>query len=334
MDLTTAPRVPRAVAASITDDMSSNIESVTIVGTGPAGLTAAIYAARANLSPLCVEGEQPGGQLTITSDVENYPGFAEPVMGPDLMMSFRKQAERFKTRFMTGNIVRADLSKRPFKLELSSGHTILTKTLIIATGASAKWLGLASETRLRGKGVSACATCDGFFFRNQDIAVVGGGDTAMEEATFLTRFAKTVTVIHRRDKLRASKIMQDKAMKNPKIKFLWDSEVVEVLGEQAVTGVRVKNLKTDQVSDLPVTGFFLAIGHEPNTGPFKEWLKTDDAGYLTVEPGTTRTSKVGVFAAGDIADHVYRQAVTAAGTGCMAAIDAERFLEAEETAGH
>jgi thioredoxin reductase (NADPH) len=313
--------------------MSNTVEALTIVGTGPAGLTAAIYAARANLNPLCIEGEQPGGQLTITSDVENYPGFAEPVMGPDLMIAFRKQAERFNTRFLTGNIVKADLSKRPFTLELSSGQTVQTQTLIIATGASAKWLGLPSETRLRGKGVSACATCDGFFFRNQDVAVVGGGDTAMEEATFLTRFAKSVTVIHRREKLRASKIMQDKAAKNPKIKFIWDTEVVEVLGEQAVTGVKMKNLKTDEMSVLPVTGFFLAIGHEPNTGPFKGQLKSNAAGYLLVEPGTTKTSRHAIFAAGDIADFTYRQAVTAAGTGCMAAIDAERLLESEESGG-
>ena len=306
------------------------VESITIIGTGPAGLTAAIYAARANLQPLCLEGEQPGGQLTITSDVENYPGFAEGVMGPELMEKFRKQAERFGTRFLTGNLVRADLSSRPFKLELSGGETIQTQTLVIATGASAKWIGLHNETRLRGKGVSACATCDGFFFRNQDIAVVGGGDTAMEEATFLTRFAKSVTVIHRRDKLRASKIMQDKATRNPKIKFLWDSAVEDVLGDNTVTGLKVRNLKTDRLDDMPVTGLFLAIGHEPNTKAFRDQLRCDANGYLIVDPGTTRTSVPGVFASGDCADHIYRQAVTAAGTGCMAAIDAERFLESEE----
>ena len=304
-----------------------SIENVTIIGTGPAGLTAAIYAARANLSPLCVEGEQPGGQLTITSDVENYPGFAEPVMGPDLMVAFRAQAERFKTRFSTGNIQEVDLSKRPFSLKLADGSTIQTKTLIIATGASAKWTGLASETRLRGKGVSACATCDGFFFRGMDVAVVGGGDTAMEEATFLTRFAKSVTVIHRRDTLRASKIMQEKAFNNPKIKFIWDSEVIEVLGEQTVTGIRIQNIKTKETKELPFQGFFLAIGHEPNTKVFSGKLKQDETGYLIVQPGSTRTNVPGVFAAGDVADHVYRQAVTAAGTGCMAAMDAERFLE-------
>jgi len=310
-----------------TTPQSAGVESVTIVGTGPAGLTAAIYAARANLKPLCIEGEQPGGQLTITSDVENYPGFAEPVMGPDLMSAFRRQSERFGTRFLTGNVLKADLSKRPFTLELSGGKVVKTQTLILATGATAKWLDIPTERKLQGKGVSACATCDGFFFKNLDIAVVGGGDTAMEEATFLTRFAKTVTVIHRRDKLRASKIMQEKALKNLKIKFAWDSEVVEVLGENSVSGVKLRNLKTDQVSDLAVEGLFIAIGHEPNTKVFRGQIKTDETGYILVESGTTRTNIPGVFAAGDVADHVYRQAVTAAGTGCMAAIDAERFLE-------
>lgn len=305
------------------------VEAVTILGTGPAGLTAAIYTARANLKPLVAEGEQPGGQLTITSDVENYPGFAEPVMGPDLMNAFRKQAERFGTRFVQGNVKRVDFSKKPYTLEFSDGRKIQTQTLIIATGASAKWLGLPSEKRLMGKGVSACATCDGFFFRNQDIAVAGGGDTAMEEATFLTRFAKSVTVVHRRDTLRASKIMQEKAFKNPKIKFLWDTAIEDVVGEKEVTGLRVKNLKSGQVQELPFSGFFIAIGHQPNTAIFEGSLKTNEAGYLVTEPGSTRTNIPGVFAAGDVADHVYRQAVTAAGTGCMAAIDAERYLESE-----
>jgi len=312
------------------EQAGDGIENVTIIGTGPAGLTAAIYSARANLKPLCVEGEQPGGQLTITSDVENYPGFAEPVMGPDLMTAFRSQSERFGTRFLTGNILKTDLSKRPFTISLADGSTVRSRTLIIATGASAKWIGIPSETRLRGKGVSACATCDGFFFRNMDVAVVGGGDTAMEEATFLTRFAKTVTVIHRRDSLRASKIMQEKAFNNPKIRFLWDSEVIEVLGDHAVTGLRISNLKTKAVHDLPVLGLFLAIGHEPNTKNFVGQLDMDATGYLKVKPGSTHTNIPGVFAAGDVADHVYRQAVTAAGTGCMAAIDSERFLEQGE----
>ena len=303
------------------------IESVTILGTGPAGLTAAIYSARANMQPLVAEGEQPGGQLTITSDVENYPGFAEPVMGPELMMGFRKQSERFGTRFIQGNVTRVDLSKRPFVLEYGDGRKVRTHTLIISTGASAKWMGLPSERRLLGKGVSSCATCDGFFFRNMDIVVVGGGDTAMEEATFLTRFAKTVTVIHRRESLRASKIMQDKAMKNPKIKFIWNSAIDEIIGEKEVTAVRVRNVNDESVQELKVQGVFVAIGHEPNTSLFRGQLTMDAAGYLLTEPGTTRTNIPGVFAAGDVADHVYRQAVTAAGTGCMAAIDAERFLE-------
>jgi len=319
---------------------ATGVESITILGTGPAGLTAAIYAARANLNPLVAEGEQPGGQLTITSDVENYPGFAEPVMGPELMSAFRKQAERFGTRFIQGNVVSADLSKRPFSLKFSDGRQIQTQILVIATGASAKWLEIPTEKQFMGKGVSACATCDGFFFRNQDIAVVGGGDTAMEEATFLTRFAKSVTVIHRRDTLRASKIMQQKAMENPKIKFIWDSAIEEILGEsgKTVTGARVKNLRTGATHDLAVQGVFVAIGHEPNTGLFKSQLKCNEAGYLIVRPGTTRTSIPGVFAAGDVADHYYRQAVTAAGTGCMAAIDAERYLhlgqEGWESGGH
>jgi thioredoxin reductase (NADPH) len=305
------------------------VEDVVILGTGPAGLTAAIYAARANLSPFVIEGEQPGGQLTITSDVENYPGFADGVMGPELMTQFRKQAERFGTRFLTGRVTKVDAAKRPFVLHIDNGTTVTTKTLIISTGASAKWLGIPSEKQYYGKGVSACATCDGFFFRNQDIAVVGGGDTAMEEATFLTRFAKSVTLIHRRDTFRASKIMLEKAQKNPKIKFITDTGVESIFGEKGVEGLKLKNLKTGATSDLAVTGLFIAIGHEPNTKPFKDILKTDENGYLIVEAGTTKTNIPGIFAAGDVADHVYRQAVTAAGTGCMAAIDAERYLEAE-----
>lgn len=306
------------------------VESLVIIGTGPAGLTAAIYAARANLKPLVIEGEQPGGQLTITSEVENYPGFPEPVMGPELMDAFKKQAARFNSRFVQANVVRADLSKRPFVLELSNKETIQTRALIIATGASAKWLNIPSEKAFMGKGVSACATCDGFFFRNMDIAVVGGGDTAMEEATFLTRFAKSVTVIHRRDKLRASKVMQDKALKNPKIRFIWDTAIDEVLGDKAVTGLRLKNLKTNETQQIAVEGLFIAIGHEPNTRAFGNLLKRNEAGYVVTEAGSTRTNIPGVFAAGDVADPVYRQAVTAAGSGCMAAIDAERFLESEE----
>lgn len=305
------------------------LEDVVILGTGPAGLTAAIYAARANLQPLIIEGEQPGGQLTITTDVENYPGFAEAVTGPDLMVSFRKQAERFGTRFLTGRVTQVENTKAPFLLHLDDGRKISTRTLIVATGASAKWLGIESEKKYNGKGVSACATCDGFFFRNQDIAVVGGGDTAMEEANFLTRFAKSVTLIHRRDVFRASKIMVDRAQKNPKIKIIYDTAVEDITGEKGVEALKLKNLKTGVTSELKVTGLFVAIGHEPNTKPFGHLLTRDANGYLVVQPGTTKTNVPGIFAAGDVADHVYRQAVTAAGTGCMAAIDAERYLEAE-----
>ena len=304
-----------------------DIEHVTILGTGPAGLTAAIYAARANLSPLCVEGTQPGGQLTITTEVENYPGFPHGVQGPEMMINFRQQAERFGTRFKQGDVQKVDLKKRPFTLTLADGSEVKTKTLIISTGASAKLLGLKYESRLMGRGVSACATCDGFFFRNQDIAIVGGGDTAMEEANFLTRFAKSVTLIHRRDTFRASKVMQDRTLKNPKIKVIYDTAVEDIVGENEVTGLKLKNLKTGASSDLTVTGLFVAIGHQPNTKLFQNQLPTDEAGYLIVQPGTTKTEIPGVFAAGDVADHVYRQAITAAGTGCMAAIDAERWLE-------
>ncbi|MEK6704535.1 MAG: thioredoxin-disulfide reductase [Bdellovibrionota bacterium] len=304
------------------------VENVTIVGSGPAGLTAAIYAARADLEPVVVDGDQPGGQLTITSEVENYPGFAEPVLGPDLMSAFKKQAERFGTRFIQASVVGVDLSRRPFSISFSNGQQISTRTLIVASGASAKWLNLASEKRLLGKGVSACATCDGFFFRNADVAVVGGGDTALEEATFLTRFAKTVSVIHRRDKLRASKIMQEKADKNSKIRFVWNSVVDDILGTDAVTGVKLKDVNTGEIKEMLFQGVFIAIGHEPNTAAFKSQLRCDAKGYIVVESGSTRTSVEGVFAAGDVADPSYRQAVTAAGSGCMAAIDAERFLEA------
>lgn len=310
-----------------TEHHSNEIENLTILGTGPAGLTAAIYSARANLNPLCVEGEQPGGQLTITSDVENYPGFSDPILGPDLMLAFRKQAERFGTRFVTGNVVRVELNQHPIQLETAGGKIIKTRALIIATGASAKWLGLPSEKKFMGKGVSGCATCDGFFFRNLDIAVVGGGDTALEEATFLTRFGKTVTLIHRRDQFRASKAMQDKAQKNPKIKFLLDTVIEEIIGNETVTGIRVKNVKTQEKKEIPLQGVFIAIGHEPNTALFRSSLKCNESGYLLTEKGCTATTVPGVFAAGDVADHIYRQAVTAAGSGCMAAMDAETFLE-------
>lgn len=305
---------------------------VVILGSGPAGLTAAIYAARANLKPLVVAGNEPGGQLTITTEVENYPGYADGVQGPEMMQHFRKQAERFDTQFKSGNVAEVDLEKRPFTLRLESGDAITCDALIISTGASARWLGLESETRLRNRGVSACATCDGFFFRDKPLAVVGGGDTAMEEALYLTNFATKVTVIHRRDELRASKVMQERALKNGKMEFVWDSAVEEVLGEEdkGVTGLRLRNLKTGEESNLAVDGMFVAIGHVPNTQLFQGKLDMDEQGYLKIKPGTTYSSVEGVFVSGDAADPVYRQAVTAAGTGCMAAIDAERWLATQE----
>ena len=303
---------------------------VVILGSGPAGLTAAIYAARANLKPIVVAGNEPGGQLTITTEVENYPGYADGVQGPEMMAQFRKQAERFDTQFKSGNVASVELSQRPFTLHLESGEVVTCDALIISTGASAQWLGLDSETRLRNRGVSACATCDGFFFRDKPLAVIGGGDTAMEEALYLTNFATKVSVIHRRDQLRASKVMQERALKNDKIEFVWDSVVEEVLGEDSVTGLKLRNLKTGEESGLAVDGMFVAIGHVPNTQLFKGQLDMDDMGYLKVQPGTTYSSMEGVFVSGDAADPVYRQAVTAAGTGCMAAIDAERWLAAQE----
>lgn len=298
-----------------------------IIGSGPAGLTAAIYAARANLTPLLIEGWQAGGQLTSTTEVENYPGFAKGIMGPELMKEMRSQAERFGTVFKTGDVTSVDLQTRPFKVMVDGEETLETKTLIVATGASPITLGLSNEKRLWGYGVSSCATCDGFFFKGKELVVVGGGDSAMEEATFLTKFATKVSVIHRRDKLRASKIMQDRAMKNEKIAFVWNSVVEDVLGQDVVTGVRIRNVITGKVWDLPCAGFFLAIGHRPNTALFTGQLKMNGAGYLLTTHGTA-TNIPGVFAAGDVQDFHYRQAITAAGTGCMAAIDAEHFLEA------
>lgn len=298
-----------------------------ILGTGPAGLTAALYAARANLDPVVIDGTQPGGQLMITTDVENFPGFPEGVMGPDLMQRFREQAERFGTKILPGLVTETDLKANPKVLRLE-GETITCDSVIVATGATARWLGIASEKALMGHGVSACATCDGFFFRGKEIAVVGGGDTAMEEATFLTKFASKVTIIHRRDSLRASQAMQDRARSNEKIEFLWDSVVTEVLdpAQKKVTGLKVENLKTGKESVLPVEGLFLAIGHVPNTAPFKGQIDMDENGYILTEGKSTKTNIPGVFAAGDVQDHTYRQAVSAAGSGCMAALDAERWL--------
>jgi len=298
---------------------------VIIIGSGPAGYTAAIYAARADLSVLMLQGYQVGGQLMLTSDVENYPGFEEGILGPSMMEKFEAQARRFGTEMIAEDVISVDFSNRPFTLTTDSNE-YEARVIIISTGASAKWLGLPSEKRLQGCGVSACATCDGFFFKNKDVVVIGGGDTAMEEAIFLTRYANHVTVIHRRDTLRASKIMQDRAFKNPKISFIWNTEVTEVLGENEVTGLRIHNEKTNEESTLPVQGFFLAIGHQPNTELFKGILDMDNIGYI-IPVEHTMTNIPGVFAAGDVTDHRYRQAVTAAGDGCRAAIDAERWLE-------
>ena len=301
-------------------------ERLVIIGSGPAGYTAALYAARANLNPLLVEGMQPGGQLTITSEVENFPGFPEGILGPQLMELMKKQAERFGTRFESAEVTRVDFSKRPLSLWLDD-RLIRAQAVIIATGASAKWLGIPSEKEYQGRGVSACATCDGFFFRGVEVAVVGGGDTAMEEATFLTKFATKVHVVHRRDELRASKIMAERARKNSKIQLQLSSTVDEILGDgKAVTGVRLKSAQDGSTRELPLKGVFMGIGHEPNTKIFRGQLEMNDVGYLTVKAPTTATSVKGVFAAGDVSDPSYRQAVTAAGSGCAAAIDAERFL--------
>jgi thioredoxin reductase (NADPH) len=311
-------------------ELSNNqVHRLVIVGSGPAGLTAALYSARANLEPLLIEGVTPGGQLTITTEVENYPGFEHGVQGPEMMEIFRRQAERFGTRFISGEVTAANLRVHPFELALD-GESVRAEAVIIATGATAKLLDIESEKRLMGYGVSACATCDGAFFKDKEAVVVGGGDTAMEEASFLTRFCSKVTIVHRRDTLRASKIMAERARRNPKIAFIWDSIVDEIFGEPktGVSGVRLRNVKTGATTDFRTDAVFMAIGHQPNTAIFKGQLEMDEIGYLKVQAGSTRTNVEGVFAAGDVADRVYRQAITAAGAGCMAALDAERWLEA------
>ena len=316
--------------------MSKNAElkdryKVVIMGSGPAGLTAALYTARADLEPVVFEGLEAGGQLTLTTDVENFPGFPNGVLGPELMDSMKQQAERFGAHCLFGEITKVDFSERPFRIT-SNEKEILADTFIISSGASAKMLGLDSEKELLGYGVSTCATCDGFFYKDKEIVVIGGGDTAVEEALFLTKFGSSVTLVHRRDELRASKIMQDRAFANEKIKFIWDTVVEEVLGskETGVSGIRLKNVKTGETSEISCEGFFVAIGHTPNTSLFEGQLDMDENGYLVTQPGTTKTNVPGVFAAGDVQDHRYRQAITAAGTGCMAAIDAEHFLNENE----
>lgn len=307
---------------------AQKVEKLIIIGSGPAGLTAAIYSARANLSPLMIEGEEAGGQLMITTEVENYPGFDHGITGPNLIQVMRKQAERFGTRFITRNVSQVDFSKRPFKVVVGK-ETHFADTIIISTGASAKYLGLESEKKFMNRGVSACATCDGAFFKNVEVGVVGGGDTAMEEANFLTRFASKVYLIHRRDTFRASKIMLERAQKNPKIEFIYNTEVTEVLGDdKGMNALSLKNTVTGETQKKELQGLFLAIGHKPNTDIFKNYLELDSTGYIKTKPGSTYTNVDGVFASGDVQDPTYRQAITAAGTGCMAAIDAERWLEA------
>ncbi|GAB3133812.1 thioredoxin-disulfide reductase [Microbispora hainanensis] len=304
----------------------SDVRNVIIIGSGPAGYTAAVYTARADLKPLVFEGSvTAGGALMNTTDVENFPGFPDGIMGPDLMDNFRKQAERFGAELVADDVVEVDLTANP-KVVKTHTDTYYAKSVILAMGSGYRELGLENEKRLSGRGVSWCATCDGFFFRDQEIAVVGGGDTAMEEAIFLTRFGKSVTVIHRRDSLRASKIMQDRAFANEKIRFIWNSEVVDVLGEDRISGVRIRNVKTGEETELPVGGLFIAIGHEPRTDLVRGQIDLDEQGYIKVETPSTRTNIDGVFAAGDVVDHTYRQAITAAGTGCAAALDAERWL--------
>lgn len=310
--------------------MSTTIEKVSclIIGSGPAGYTAAIYTSRANLTPLLYQGIQPGGQLTITTEVENYPGYPDGVQGPDMMVDFEKQAKRMGTDIRYGLATKVDFSDRPFKVWIDEEKEIHADTVIIATGASAKWLGLESETRLNGHGVSACAVCDGFFFKGKEVAIVGAGDTAAEEAHYLSKLCTTVHMFIRKDQMRASKVMQDRVLNTPNIKMYYNTETEEILGDKTVNAVRIKNNKTGIKQDIPISGFFVAIGHEPNSGIFKDFLETDETGYIKTVPGTSKTNVEGVFACGDVQDKNYRQAVTAAGSGCMAAIDAERFLAA------
>ncbi|MFC5190813.1 thioredoxin-disulfide reductase [Algoriphagus aquatilis] len=312
--------------------MSQEIEKVKvlIIGSGPAGYTAAIYAARAGMKPVLYTGGQPGGQLTITTDVENYPGYPDGIMGPEMMEDFKKQAERFGTDIRYGLVTQVDFTLRPHKVTVDDQIEIQAETVIISTGASAKWLGLESENRLNGRGVSACAVCDGFFFRGQEVAIVGAGDTACEEASYLANICSKVYMIVRKSEMRASQIMQNRVKNNPKIEILWNSETEEILGEEEVTGVKVLNNKTGEIREIAISGFFVAIGHQPNTEIFRKFIDMDEAGYIKTIPGTTKTNVEGVFACGDAQDNVYRQAVTAAGTGCMAALDAERFLAAHE----
>ncbi len=312
------------------DFTNAEHRKVTIIGTGPAGLTAAIYSARANLSPLVIQGPEPGGQLITTTDVENYPGFPDGIMGPEIMQKFEAQAERFGAELRWGSVTSVDFSVRPFRMVVDEETPVVSDTVIISTGASARYLGLENEARLLGHGVSACATCDGAFFRGQEVAIVGGGDTAMEEALFLTRFASKVYVIHRRGEFRASQIMQDRVLAHEKIEVIWNTEVIDILGDKLVTGAVLRNTDGSNERTLPVEGFFVAIGHRPNTDIFADFLDRDATGYILTKPDSTYTNVEGVFASGDAQDHVYRQAITAAGTGCMAAIDAERWLADQE----